>query len=229
MFWQEDDTESAFEVSDDIVDVLFSIECKWLPVDHAFALSAALREALPWMAQGDSGIAVHAVHVAGSQNGWERPEHGSDQHLIVSKRTKLAIRVTKERMDQLMDDLKNRTLDVSGCPLRVREGKIRPLSKETTLFSRFVASASADTEENFLEWAVQELRTLDVRVRKALCGKTTPLTKPEGILNTRSLLLADLSPKESVRLQQIGLGPHREMCCGIFIPHKGINAVQKTA
>jgi hypothetical protein len=40
-------------------------------------------------------------------------------------------------------------------------------------------------------------------------------------------MLADLSTDESIRLQQQGLGPRRLMGCGIFIPHKGIDAVSK--
>jgi hypothetical protein len=63
-------------------------------------------------------------------------------------------------------------------------------------------------------------------VRKALCGKATPLATPNGMVHTRSLMLADLSVEESVRLQQHGLGPHRELGCGIFIPHKGVDAVK---
>jgi CRISPR-associated protein Cas6 len=229
MFWQEDDNEKDLQIPDDVVDVLFSIDCKRLPVDHAYALSAALRDVLPWVGSHDSGVAVHAVHVAGSQNGWERPAHGSDRHLIVSRRTKLTIRVSKERMDELMENLKNKTLDISGCRLTVREGKVRPLSKETTLFSRYVASLPDQSEDGFLAWAVQELKGQGIGVRKALCGKTTSLTTPNGAIHTRSLMLADLSPEESARLQRGGLGPHREMGCGIFIPHKGIDAVKKTA
>jgi CRISPR-associated protein Cas6 len=229
MYWQEDDTEKAFRIPDDVVDILFAIDCRRLPVDHAYALHAALRDALPWIAEDRSGVAVHAIHVAGSQNGWERPEHGSDQHLIVSRRTKLTLRVPKEHKDQLMEDLRNKTLEVSGCRLTVRAGKVRPLSKETTLFSRYVATLADQSEDSFLAWAVQELKGQGIRVRKALCGKTTPLTRPDGPLHTRSLMLADLSPAESVRLQQHGLGAHRQMGCGIFIPHKGIDAVKKAS
>lgn len=228
MFWQEDESEREIQVPDDVVDVLFSIDCKRLPVDHAYALSAALRTAMPWIGDANSGVAVHAVHVAGSQNGWERPAHGSDQHLILSKRTKLTIRVPKERMDLLMEDLKGRTLDVSGCAIRVGAAKIRPLSREATLFSRYVVTLPDGSEEGFLDWAVQQLEGQDIRVRKALCGKTTPLATPDETVHTRSLMLADLSLKDSFRLQTAGLGPHREMGCGIFIPHKGIDSVNKT-
>ena len=228
MFWQEDDSETACQVPDDVVDVLFTVDCKRLPVDHSYALSAALRSALPWMAD-DPAIGVHAVHVAGSQNGWERPEHGTDQHLILSRRTKLTIRVSRERMDALIDELRGANLDVAGCPLTVGEGKIRPLSKETTIFARYVLARARGNEEQFLSWAADELGAMGIHMRKALCGKETPLETPEGILHTRSLMLAGLTQEESVRLQQVGLGPRREMGCGIFIPHKGIDAVTKGA
>jgi CRISPR-associated protein Cas6 len=226
MFWQEDDFDKEFQVPDDVVDVLFAIDCKRLPVDHAHALSRALCDALPWLAEAP-GAAVHTVHVAGSQNGWERPQHGTDNHLIVSRRTKLTIRVPKERVEPLIGGLRGCTLDVAGCPLTVGEGKARPLSKETTLFARYVVARPGDSEDDFLAWAAEELGRMGIRVRKALCGKSTPIAAPEGPLATRSLMLAGLSPEESVRLQQSGLGPHREMGCGIFIPHKGIEAVQK--
>ena len=50
----------------------------------------------------------------------------------------------------------------------------------------------------------------------------------EELVMTRSLMLAELQPEESIRLQEDGLGPLRHMGCGIFIPHKGIEAVKKT-
>jgi CRISPR-associated protein Cas6 len=228
MYWKEGDEEIDLEVPDDIVDVLFSLDCKRLPVDHAYALSAALQRAVPWIAQHDSGVGVHTIHVAGSQNGWERPAHDSGQHLILSRRTKLTVRVPKERSHDLVEALEGQTLDISGCPLIVGSGKTRRLSKETTLFSRYVVGPTDDTEEVFLNWAVQTLRDRGIHVRKALCGKATPLSTPKGMLHTRSLMLADLSLEESVRLQQRGLGPHREMGCGIFVPHKGIEAVGKS-
>jgi len=228
MFWQEDNREISFQVPDDMVDVLFSVVCKRLPVDHAYALSAALQQAAPWIAEDASGVAVHTVHVAGSQNGWERPDHGTDQYLILSRRTKLTIRVPKRHTEALMKDLEGETLDVSGCPLTIGPGKIRRLSRETTLLSRYVATAPDATEESFLDWATQALSDQGIRVRKALCGKMTLLTTPGGMLRTRSLMLSDLSPEESVRLQQRGLGPHSRMGCGIFIPHKSIEAVGKT-
>lgn len=226
MFWQENPSEQDCEVTAEVVDILFALDCKRLPVDHAHALASAIIDALPWFSdEADAG--VHSIHVAGSQNGWERPTHGTESHLILSRRTKLAIRLHQKRQDDLIQGLRGRTLNVAGCPLTIGEAKIKPLSKETTLMARYVVTQEGDDEEAFLTRMARELHHLNIGVRKALCGKTTTLTIPGGGLQTRSLLLADLSPVESIRLQVAGLGPYRSMGCGLFIPHKGIDSVRK--
>jgi CRISPR-associated protein Cas6 len=226
MYWQEDHSDHPFAVPDDILDVLFAVECKRLPVDHAHALSAALGGILPWLLT-EPGAAVHNIHVAGSQNGWERPEHGGGQQLIPSRRTKLVIRVPKGRVSELEATLCGVTLDLGGWPLTIGPAKTRTLSKETTIFSRQVVSRPGDDEDAFLAWAAAELQHMGIKVRKAVCGKELVLETPEGPVRTRSLMLADLSPEESVRLQQAGLGPRRDLGCGVFIPHKGVDSVKK--
>ncbi len=42
-------------------------------------------------------------------------------------------------------------------------------------------------------------------------------------------MLADLTPEDSVRVQQRGVGPWRRHGCGLFLPHKGIKPVGKEA
>ncbi len=226
MYWNQDENPDTVIVPDDIVDILFALDCRQLPVDHAYALSDALCCALPWM-RDEPLLAVHTVHVAGSQNGWERPPHGTDSRLLLSHRTKLTIRAPKERAHELLETLPGKRIEVDGCPLRVGAGKIKPLSKETTLFARYVVADPAQDEEAFLGTAAQGLAEMDIRIRKALCGKATTLATPDGAIHTRSLMLADLTTDESVRLQQLGLGPQRRLGCGVFIPHKGIDAVSK--
>ncbi len=231
MFWSQAENPDDVTVPDGIVDILFSLDARRLPVDHAYDLAAALVRACPWLAD-EPELGVHSIHVAGSQNGWERPSHGTGNHLELSRRTKLALRAPRARVAELLGALPGARLQVADCPLILGAGKVRPLSKETTLFARYlVADRSAGPEpdeDQFLQWAVQALGELGIRVRKALCGKPTRLTTPDGPILTRSLLLANLGIAESLHLQQSGLGPHRLLGCGIFIPHKGIDAVNPT-
>lgn len=226
MFWQDEEDKIHVKVPDDIVDVLFALDCRSIPVDHAFALSQALLDPAPWLSE--PGCAIHLIHGAGSQNGWERPEHGIGRQLHLSRRTKLCIRVPKSRIASLKNALEGEVIKVAGSALRIGAGKQRLLSREGTLLARYVAHPAGLNENGFLSWAVEELAGSGIRVHKAIGGKSTPLSTPDGPLETRSLLLADLAPDESILLQQRGLGPHHEMGCGIFLPHKGINAVHKT-
>ena len=226
MFWQDDEKKAEFSVPDNVVDLLFSIECREIPVDHAHALSDALKKALPGMTE-DAGMGVHTIHVAGSQNGWERPDHSPDERLVVSRRTKLTLRVPKARAGEIQQRLQGTTLDLGGCALTIGKAKERLLSKQGTLFARYVTCEPEEDEMHFLQRAAEELAGLGITVRKALCGKTTPIHTPDGPIYTRSLMLADLSQEEAVRLQETGLGPGRDMGLGIFLPHKGIDAVNQ--
>ena len=226
MYWQEEKRAADFEVPDDVVDVVFAINCRELPVDHAHALSAALLRAAPWI-EGERLIGVHTVHVAGSQNGWERPAHGTGERLRLSRRTRLALRAPKAAVDRLLADLAGAVLDVDGCRLEIGEAHTRLLSKQGTLHARYVVAEAADEREDaFLARMAAELATMGIPLRRALCGKTTLLHTPEGAVPTRSLMVADLNPEQAVRLQQQGLGPLRRMGCGLFIPHKGIDSVR---
>jgi len=101
----------------------------------------------------------------------------------------------------------------------------RPLSTITTLFSRYVVTEEDDNEPLFLENTATQLGAMDIKPKKMLPGKMHIIRTPDGDVITRSLMLADLDIDESVRLQEQGIGPHRLMGCGIFIPHKDIREV----
>ena len=61
-----------------------------------------------------------------------------------------------------------------------------------------------------------------------MCGKETHVSIGDSVVTTRSLMIADLSSADSILLQQRGLGSHRWMGCGIFLPHKDINEIGET-
>ena len=225
MFWQEDDDKTTRDQSD-VIDLLFDIQCREIPVDHAHALSSALREHLPEIGP-ESTIGVHTIHVAGSQNGWERPEFSRNERLLTSRRTKLTLRVPREKAGEIREQLHGKRLRLEDCEITIGKAKEKELSKQGTIFSRYVQCLPDEEEMDFLQRVAGELQQHGIRIRKALCGKTTMVYTPEGEVATRSLMLADLKRDESLLLQEVGLGPGREMGLGIFIPHKGIEAVKK--
>jgi CRISPR-associated protein Cas6 len=228
MFWQDPDHESPTTVPDDVVDVLFSLRCKSLPVDHAHALSQAVLKVSPWIAT-EPQAAIHTIHVAGSQNGWERPAHGGSQLLLPSRRTKLGIRIPRARLLDLTAALEGQTLRIGESSLTLGTGKARALSAETTLFARYIVAENAEDEVQFMHRVAASLEQRGIKVRKALCGKELTLDTPDGTLMTRSLMIAELKIEESIELQQRGFGKHQKMGCGIFLPHKGVEPVAKAA
>lgn len=227
MYWQDNKPQKGVVLPDDVVDLLFSISCREIPVDHAHALATALKDAAPEIFD-NIDIAVHTIHVASSAHGWERPDFNTDERLILSHRTKLTLRVPKESAAQIQQRLHGATLDIDGCKLVIGKAKSKPLSKQGTIYSRYIQCLGDEGEDEtrFMRRMAAELETLGITIKKALCGKTTLLHTPDGEILTRSLMLADLTIEESVKLQHHGLGGGRDMGCGIFIPHKGIDAVE---
>lgn len=227
MFWSDDEPKKEFTVPDDVVDLVYKLDCKMLPLDHAHALSEAIHAVLDWII--DEELAgIHQIHVAESGNGWMRPEDPTNEVLHLSRRTRMSLRVPKVRIEDAKQ-LTGKTLDIEGYKLTIGEASIKPLSDLTILFSRYVVCDAEMSEDAFLKSVAEQLRTMDIPVKKMMVGKQNTIQTPNGDVTTRSIMVADLDKEQSVRLQQRGVGPYRHLGCGIFVPQKGIKPVKETS
>ena len=225
MYWEEKTDEKAKQIPDDILDVVYGISCRTLPVDHAYALSSAIKNELDWIEE-EPGAGVHTIHVAASGNGWVRPNDAS-QLLYPSRRTKLTLRLPKNRIEDAKT-LIGKTLDIEGNRLTVNDMSEKKLSDIATLFARYIVMKDANDETGFLDEMFQVLNDMGIKPKKMMCGKETHVSIGDSVVTTRSLMIADLSSADSILLQQRGLGSHRWMGCGIFLPHKDINEIGET-
>ncbi len=225
MFWREDKRpERAFEVPDDVCDLVFRLSGRSIDVDHAHALAEALREHLD--DDTCAHIGVHGVRMASSGNGWNRPE-GAGAELPLSRRARLDIRVPRELVDTVLRLSKCR-LSLGSRQIEVGSATIRPLSSHGTLYARAISCDPQQSEGEFLQQVAAELQAMDIDVSRMLCGRSGEIrTGGEGLF-TRALMVADLKPRESVRLQQHGIGGDRLLGCGLFVPHKEIDAVYES-
>lgn len=224
MYWQEDDKKNDISTSDKVVDVNYKIDCKQIPTCHAWALSQALYEALPWI-KDEPEVGVHQIHGATSGNGWERPADGELIHL--SRRTRMQLRVPKSRIDGA-GKLVGKTLDVGGYSVAIGKMTIKPVDPFATIFARYIVVSAGMNEDDFLQWVVDDLKSRDIQARKLLCGIGHVFEANGEKIETRSLMIADLDKASSIALQEVGIGAHRHLGCGIFVPHKGIKAVGET-
>ncbi len=225
LYWQEDEDQEDFVIPETVQDLLFRIDCRTLPLDHAEALSLEIQRHLPWLAD-EPAAAIHQIHVAESANGWMRPEDPDSELLHVSRRTRMTLRLPSHRFEDARA-LIGKRLDIAGHPLTVGDFHLRPLSKLTTVFARHVDTGGTEDEAEFLRSVADELGQRGIRVRKMMPGKLHRHRTAEGEILTRKLMLSDLQIPESLQLQERGLGSRPLLGMGIFLPHKGIEAVNK--
>lgn len=194
-----------------MVDVAFALHGRALPRDHRWTLAHSLAEALPALAD-DPRAAVHPVKLV----------HGSGEPALLSARSRLVLRVARELSDEVRAQA-GRTLEVGGCELRLGEAQVRELLPHTTLYAHFV-DAGEDDEMGFLAAMSAELARLEVRC-PVVCGREQHLRGPQQALHGYSLMLHGLREASALRILESGLGAHRLMGCGVFVPHKSAAAV----
>lgn len=193
------------------VDVAFALRGACLPRDHACAMAAVLTAQLPWL-RDDRDCGVHRVKVVA----------GNGPSALLSRRARLILRVPRQRVAELLP-LEGATLDVAGCRLQLGSPVVHELLPHSTLYAPVVACAQAD-ERLFLESVNDELRSLGVHGRP-ICGRASRMQGDGAAIDGFSLMLDGLSPHASLRLQERGLGPHRVMGCGVFVPHRSAAAL----
>ena len=222
LFWREaDEPESRFEVPDEVFDLVFRLRGSKLEIDHAFELAEALKAQLE--TETFARIGIHGVRMAGSGNGWNRPQQ-SDVEMPLSRRARLAIRLNRDDYDEVAG-ISDQVLQLGRQQLEIGESSIRQLSSMSSLHARAVCCDPDQSEPDFLAQVATELQSLGIVVTRMICGRSGQVRSKQGPLYTRALLVADLKPEESVCLQQRGLGEAQLLGCGLFVPHRGIDPV----
>ncbi|MFW5332881.1 type I-MYXAN CRISPR-associated protein Cas6/Cmx6 [Hydrogenophaga sp. ZJX-1] len=194
-----------------LVDMVFPLEGHSLPRDAAPALRAALEREMTWLAE-EPLAGIHPLKLV----------PGTDPDALLSQRTRLLLRLPRERIGAATE-LAGRTLQIGEQTVTLGHPHPRELLPHRTLYAYAVA-ADGDDEIAFMQAMNDELQTLAVR-SQVVCGKRQQRDWPAGALTTFSLMLHGLTASDSLRLQELGLGRHRLLGCGIFVPHKSAAAV----
>ena len=225
MYWSEDSKEKdEFIIPENIIDVIFTVKGKAVPLDNAYVLSKAIESELPWIAEDDS-IGIHQIYGAESGNGWLRPENDANEVLYLSRRQKLTVRIPKDKLSDIQA-LTDKTLKLGDFEISIGTSTSRKLSDMNIIFARHVVVEQAGLSENeFMEVCVDKIKQMGIQVKKMMCGRERTIYLPDKEIVTRGLMIADLEKMESVRLQEEGLGIGRKLGCGLFLPQKGIDAV----
>lgn len=196
-----------------MVDVVYPVSGARLPGEHRQALAAALERALPGLTAWP-GLGVHRINAVA----------GSGGSVLLSQRARLALRVPRERVHALAV-LDGARLQLGDCALCLGRGQVRELVPHGTLYAHLVAS-DGDDELAFLSGIERTLEARGIRGRP-ICGRRHSVAVDgDGRLTAFSLMLDGLSAADSMRLLEAGLGGHRALGCGVFVPHRSAAAVR---
>ena len=197
------------EMQSSMVDVGFAVGGAQLAADHRRMLAQAVEGLLPWLA-GLPGAAVHRLRMV----------PGGAQGALLSRRTRLTLRVPRERASDVQA-LAGSLLCLGDQALSLGPAQLHELLPHNTLYAYLVAWPDAD-EAAFILAMNQELSILGVACRP-ICGRHQVVEG--GAIEGFSLMLDGLSVAHSLRVLESGLGPHRRLGCGVFVPHKSATAV----
>ncbi len=191
----------------DMTDMVFPLSGDSLSANYAFALWREVARILPWLEQ-EPGAGILPLCP---------PESGSG-NLHLSRRAKMVLRAPARHAHDARR-LSGQVLEVGGQALAIGEARERPLQPHPTLHAQLVAGPA--TEDAFVAEVAAGLQALGVGC-KWICGKRLVLPGSEGTVAGYSLVVHELKPQDSLRLQCSGLGSGRHLGCGIFIPYKVI-------
>jgi CRISPR-associated protein Cas6 len=189
----------------------FAIEGDTVPRDHAAALLRALARALPWLDE-DESIAIFPLRAGAVSGG----------RLAVNRRSRLILRLPAARVRDALA-LSGAAIEIEGAVVEVGKAMTRALIPHGTLYAHRVA-AVGDDEIAFVQAMAGGLERLAIR-GDFICGKRSTVRSESGEVAGFSLMLTGLRTAESVRVQTAGLGPHRKLGFGIFVPHRSTTAV----
>lgn len=190
-----------------MIDVAFDMSGEALPSAYPFALWAELVRQVPQLADGEP-VGVLPLRTAESKG-----------EMLLPKRAKLVLRLPQTLADAVSAALSGKELDISGRTLRLGAARLRQIQPYPTLHAQLVTGS--DDELAFME----EVRTCLSAMRidaKLICGMHKTLRDNGRTLTGYSLVVHDLKPEASLRLQSEGMGEGRCFGCGIFLPHKAI-------
>lgn len=187
------------------IDLAFRLNGVSVPVDHGYALYAALSRIVP---------EIHAAKEVGVQP--IRGVYNGNGKLHLSDFSRLILRLPDEQIRSYLK-LAGRRLEVDEHSLSVGVPAVRTLLPTPRLRARLVTIKGFLEEEEFLEAAQRQLQSLGIVAGEVILGPRRTFRVKEKKVVGFEVAVAGLTAEESLLLQENGIGGRRRMGCGIFV------------
>lgn len=212
------------------VDLSFRITGNEIPVDHGYALYAALSHTLDAVHQdmeAKERLGIFPIRGALS---------GERMLRLVPDISRLTVRLDSAVIPAMLP-LSGKTLRINGAPISIGIPEVRALVPTQTLNSRLVIIKGFMDPAPFLQAARRQLDALEIKGQLSLinregaqpfegnsersAGVGKPLRRTMRIRDKEvvgfAVQVSELSTEESICLQKNGLGGRRKMGCGLFM------------
>jgi len=190
------------------IDLAFRLTGTTVPVDHGYALYAALSHIVP---------ELHSAREIGVQP--IRGVYGGAGALHLAAFSRLILRLPDDQIRTYLK-LAGKKLEVEGHSLRVGVPEVRMLRLAASLRARLVTIKGFMEEGSFLGAAKRQLQSLGV-AGEVLVGERRTFRVKEKQVVGFEVAVTELTAEESLALQEHGLGGRRRMGCGMFMSWRG--------
>ncbi len=206
--------QGDMQIPSHTIEVDFPVQGNAIPLDHGYALYAALSR-LPgvgrWL-HGTDKVAIHSI----------RGDYAGKGLLKLSAKSRLRLRLPHRCLSRILPLAGKRVIvdDHFFHPVRIGVPQTTLLRPAAALYAHMVTTRNGQDEHRFDTEIRRQLATLDI-AGKPTRGKRRVLRIKGKAVVGHSLLVSELTAEESIRLQEVGLGGRRKMGCGVFIPWRG--------
>ncbi len=198
------------------IDSVFSVNGEALPADHNYGLYAALSKLCPSI-HDESKLAIQTIAGIPDRQG----------KIALAPWSKLRLRMPSESLPKICV-LAGKQLTIGSYTIRLGNPQIQLLQPADTLWARLVTIKGYQEPEEFLGALDRQMTALGIQ---ALAGIPSDESGHPKRLTLRikrhtvigfSVVVTELSPEDSIRLQIEGLGGKRRMGCGVFVRESSI-------
>ncbi len=212
-----------------IINLSFPVIGIELPADHNHRLYAAICNKFSHL-HDLKGLAINTITGIPDKQG----------KISLTHKSRLLLRLPVEAIAHVYL-LAGETLEIGGYTIQLGDPELQTLKPIDTLRARLVTIKGYTEPDQFLGAAQRQLQALDINANIGIPAndKEEPKRLTLKIRNHTivgfGVVVSDLSPEDSTKLQIHGLGGKRRVGCGVFYPvvsivqSRGENFHAKTA
>jgi CRISPR-associated protein Cas6 len=190
-----------------LIDTIFPVTGRKLNADHNYYLFSALCYLIPRFHTLD-GFSFNTINGIPDKQG----------SILLGDKSILRIRLPVEHY-QLTNSLIDRIFGVNTYQIKLGRPSYEAITPKERLTSRIVTIKGAETSEDFVRSCQRQLQAMEINAIVMIVGRCTlRITKGRPFhIAGFTTVFKNLTPEDSVKVQELGIGGKRRLGCGVFV------------